>query len=118
MKEKKQSITVLLKRLEKVEYELKDIRKGISECMTPPTTDGGEADEPVVEFTLEDLWEAFGRKHKSYGVRLRHALEQQGVTTLPQFLKMTPGQLLDLDGIGPGTLEMTNKAMKHLGIRW
>lgn len=118
MKERKQSITVLLKRLEKVEYELRDIRKGIAECMTPPAADGGEAEERDVQFTLEDLWEAFGRKHSSYAVRLRNALERKGVTTLPQFLKMTPGQLLDLDGIGPGTLEYTNKAMKRLGIPW
>ena len=118
MKERKQSITALLKRIEKVEYELSDIRKCISECMTPPAAEGGDAKEVEVEFTLEDLWEAFGNKHKSYAVRLRHALEQRGVNTLPQFLAMTPGQLLGLDGIGPGTLEYTNKAMKRLGILW
>lgn len=118
MKEKKQSLTSLLKRLEKLESELRDIRNEIAECLTPPADDGGDAEDPDVQFTLEDLWEAFGRKHKSYAVRLRHALEQRGVTTLPQFLAMTPGQLLDLDGIGPGTLEYTNKAMKRLGIPW
>ena len=118
MKENRQSITALLKRIKKVEYELSDIRKCIAECMTPPAADGGEVEDQDLQFTLEDLWEAFGRKHKSYAVRLRNALERRGVTTLPQFLKMTPGQLLDLDGIGPGTLEMTNKAMKTLGIAW
>lgn len=118
MKEKRQSLTALLKRLEKLEGELCDIRKEIVWCLTPAAIDGGEAEESDVAFTLDDLYEAFGRKHKSYAVRLRHALEQRGVTTLAQFLKMTPGQLLDLDGIGAGTLEYTNKAMKTLGIAW
>ena len=117
MKERKQSIAHLLKRIEKVEYELNDIRKCIAVCMTPQVADSGD-EETDIQFTLEDLWEAFGRKHKYYAVRLRHALEQRGVTTLQQFLAMTPGQLLDLDGIGPGTLEYTNNAMKHLGIDW
>lgn len=118
MKEKRQSLTALLKRLEKLEGELCDIRKEIAQCLTPAATDGCEATEPDVQFTLEDLWEAFGSKHRSYAVRLCKALERRGVTTLPQFLKMTTGQLLDLDGIGPGTLEYTNKAMKRLGIPW
>lgn len=118
MKERKQSIAILLKRIEKVEYELSDIRKCIAEFMSPPVEGDGEMKELDVYFTLEDLWEAFGRKHKSYAMRLRKALEQRGVTTLPQFLAMSPGQLLNLDGIGPGTLEYTNKALKHLGITW
>ena len=117
MKEKRQSLAALLKRLEKLEGELCDIRKEIAWCLVP-AADDGESTDPDVAFTLDDLYEAFGRKHKSYAVRLRHALEQRGVTTLPQFLKMTPGQLLDLDGIGAGTLEYTNKAMKALGIAW
>lgn len=118
MKEKKQSITVILKRIEKVEYELSDIRKAIAECLTPTADSSDESEMEDVTFTLDDLCEAFGRKHKAYGVRLRNALEMRGVTTFSQFLAMTPGQLLDLDGIGPGTLEYTNKAMKRLGVHW
>lgn len=118
MKEKKQSITSILKRMEKVEYELSDIRKAIAECLTPTADSSDELEMEDVTFTLDDLCEAFGRKHKAYGVRLRNALEMRGVTTFSQFLAMTPGQLLDLDGIGPGTLEYTNKAMKKLGVRW
>lgn len=116
MKEKKQSITAILKRIEKVEYELSDIRKCLVELLTPPSSDTEKQIE--VQFTMDDLCEAFGRKHKAYGVRLRNALEMRGVTTFSQFLAMTPGQLLDLDGIGPGTLEYTNKAMKRLGVHW
>ena len=116
MKEKRQSIATILKRIEKVEYELSDIRKCLAELMTPPTSNTEK--EIEVQFTIEDLCEAFGRKHKSYAVRLCNALEHKGITTLKQFLAMTPGQLLDLEGIGPGTLEQTNKAMKKLGIQW
>lgn len=116
MKEKKQNIIVILKRIEKIEYELSDIRNCLAELLTPPASDTEKQIE--VQFTMDDLCEAFGRKHKSYAVRLRNALAQKGVTTLSQFLSMTPGQLLDLDGIGPGTLEQTNKVMKKLGIEW
>jgi hypothetical protein len=118
MKEKKQNIATILKRIEKVEYELSDIRKAIAECMTPTADSSDEPTETDVSFTLDDLCEAFGKKHKAYGVRLCNALARQGVTTFSKFLAMTPGQLLDLDGIGPGTLEYTNKAMKKLGVRW
>lgn len=118
MKEKKQNIATILKRIERVEQELSDIRKAIAECLTPTADESNKPTETDMTFTLEDLCEAFGRKHKAYGIRLRNALEMQGVTTFSQFLIMTPGQLLDLDGIGPGTLEYTNKAMKKLGVRW
>lgn len=118
MKKNKQSITTLLKRLEKLESELSEIRKDIAESLIPSSKGGGDAIETVVGFTLDDLYEAFGRNHKSYAVRLRHALEQRGITTLQQFLAMTPGQLLDLDGIGAGTLDYTNKALKQMGIAW
>lgn len=118
MKEKKQNIATILKRIEKVEQELSDIRKAIAECLTPTADESNELTEMDVTFTLDDLCEAFGRKHKAYGVRLRNALANNGITTFSQFLAMTPGQLLDLDGIGPGTLEYTNKAMKKLGVRW
>jgi len=116
MKENNQNITVILKRIEKVEYELSDICKCLTELLTPPTSDTEK--EIDVQFTMDDLCEAFGHKHKSYAVRLRNALARKGVTTLSQFLSMTPGQLLDLDGIGPGTLEKTNKVMKKMGIKW
>lgn len=118
MKEKKQNIATILKRIEKVEQELSDIRKAIAECLTPTADESNEPTETDVTFTLDDLCEAFGKKHKAYGVRLRNALARQGVSTFGQFLAMTPGQLLDLEGIGPGTLEYTNKAMKKLGVRW
>ena len=55
MKERKQSITALLKRIEKVEYELSDIRKCIAEYMTPPAADGGEATDVKIEFTYRSL---------------------------------------------------------------
>lgn len=118
MKEKKQNIATILKRIEKVEQELSDIRKAIAECLTPTADESNEPTEMDVTFTLDDLCEAFGKKHKGYAYRLRRALAEKGVTTFSQFLAMTPGQLLDLDGIGPGTLEYTNKAMKKLGVRW
>ena len=116
MKEKKQNITAILKRIEKVEYELSDIRKCLAEMLTPPTSDTER--ETNLQLTLDDLYDAFGHKHKSYAARLRNSLARKGVTTLGQFLSLTPGQLFDLKGIGAGTLEQTNKAMKNLGIDW
>jgi len=118
MKEKRQTIVSILKRIERVEQELSEIRKDIAECLTPTTASADGAEETELEFTMDDFCEAFGRKHKSYAERLRYELAEHGVTTLSQFLAMTPGQLLDMDGIGPGTLKYISKAMKKLGIRW
>ena len=116
MKKSKQSVAAILKRIEMVEYELGEIRKAIAESMTPTVAECESPEE--VTFTMDDLCEAFGKKHKAYAARLRNALVKQGVTTFSQFLAMTPGQLLALDGIGPGTLQYANKAMKKLGVSW
>ncbi|MBQ8050971.1 MAG: hypothetical protein IJ197_05285 [Bacteroidaceae bacterium] len=69
-------------------------------------------------YTLDDLYNAFGRTTKHYATRLKHSLQQKGISTLPQFLSMTPGELLELDNVSVGTLQKTKKALDRLGIRW
>ena len=118
MGKEKVSIVCILKRLERVETELSEIRKDITEYMKPSVNSSSHASNDFLEFTMDDLCEAFGRKHKSYAYRLRDSLMLHGVTTLSEFLSMSPGQLLNLDGIGATTLEYTNKALQKLGITW
>lgn len=115
MKDKQQSIAGLINRLNDIETELKQVRTELSQIATP---DVDKTSIQQLEYTLEDLYQAFGRKHKAYATRLVNVLEQQGITTLQQFLALTPGQLLDLEGIGAGTLQYTNSALKRLGIAW
>lgn len=115
MKDKQQSIASLINRLNDIETELKQVRSELAQIATP---DVEKPSTLQIEYTLDDLCQAFGRKHKSYATRLINVLQQQGITTFQQFLSLTPGQLLDLEGIGAGTLQHTNSALKRLGIAW
>lgn len=115
MKEKRQSIASLINRLNDIETELKQVRAELTQIAAP---DIYKSAVPQLEYTLDDLYQAFGRKRKAYATRLMNILQQQGITTLQQFLALTPGQLLDLEGIGAGTLQYTNVALKRLGIAW
>ena len=118
MKEKRNNFADILKQIEQIEKELREIRKDITQCLTPEIDISNRKEKMVLEFTMDDLYEAFGQKNKSYAVRLRNALEKKGITTLGQFLAMTPGQILNLEGIGFGTMKYTSKAMEKLGIQW
>lgn len=111
------SITIILHRLEEIEKEMHELRADLIRCATPTSAENDNKKEPL-QFTLDDLCEAFGKKHRQYAVRLRNALAQNDITTLADFLTLTTGQLLDMEGIGAGTLQYVNKAMKKLGIRW
>lgn len=118
MVKKRKSITSILNRIEKIEKELYEIRKDFTECFSPTDVKNKEISVRDIEFTMDDLYDAFGENHKSYAFRLRNALEKKEITTLSQFLSMTPGQLLDLDGVGSGTLQYVNKVLKKMGINW
>ena len=113
--EENKNLTTILHRMEDIEKELRELRADLIKCATPTAA---ENEQELLQFTLDDLCEAFGKKHQPYAVRLRNALAQQGITSLEDFLALTPGRLLDLEGIGPGTLQYANKALKKLGIRW
>lgn len=115
--EKNKNLTTILHRMEDIEKELRELRADLIKCATPTAAENDNEQE-LLQFTLDDLSEAFGKKHQQYAVRLRNALAQQGITTLADFLTLTTGQLLDMKGIGPGTLQYANKALKKLGICW
>jgi len=69
-------------------------------------------------YTLDDLYKAFGKKRKSYASRLKSALKENQITTLEDFLSLSPGELLELNNIGYKTLTYTRKALESLGIKW
>lgn len=116
MEENKNLITIL-HRMEEIEKELRELRADLIKCATP-TAAKNDNEQELLQFTLDDLCEAFGKKHQQYAVRLRNALARHGITTLADFLTLTTGQLLDMEGIGTGTLQYVNKAVKRLGIHW
>lgn len=115
--EKKKSISDILRRMSEIEQELHNLREDLLQSATPETPRGGNELESL-QFTMDDIYEALGKKHKPYATRLKNALTQKGIFTLEDFLEMSPGQLLDLEGVGTATLQYTNKVMKKLGIKW
>lgn len=118
MKEKKISPTSMLQKLENMENELREVREYLAQNMIAFVNVDDRTKDLKLEYTMEDLYEAFCPSKQSYATRLRTSLEKRGVNTLGEFLALTPGQLLDLDGVGNGTLQYTHKALKKLGIQW
>lgn len=111
----------LIDKLESVEREVKEIREYLSQ-------NDGEQVAPVgfplplesdfmVGYTLEDLYKEFGKK-KSLAYRLKSALKKRNIKTLEDFLSLTPGELLELEGVDYDTLLRTKKALSKLGIDW
>lgn len=111
----------IIDRLESVEREVKEIREFLSQSEAGAGTpvDFPLAVEPDFElgYTLEDLYRAFGNK-TSLAHRLKTALKKRNIKTLEEFLSLTPGELLDLDGVGYDTLLRTKKALGKLEIIW
>lgn len=118
MKEKRISPTSILQKLENMENELREVREYLAQNMITSVNADNRTKDLKLEYMLEDLYEAFGPSKQSYATRLRSSLENRGINTLGEFLAMTPGQLLDLDGVGSETLQYTHKALKKLGIQW
>lgn len=118
MKEIRISPTSILQKLENMENELREVREYLAQNMITFVNADDRTKDLKLEYTMEDLYEAFGPSKQSYATRLRTSLEKRGVNTLGEFLALTPGQLLDLDGVGNGTLQYTHKALKKLGIQW
>ena len=109
----------IIDRLESVEKEVKEIREYLSqsELGMGMHIDFPLAIEPDFElgYTLEDLYREFGKK-KSLAYRLKSALKKRNIKTLKDFLSLTPGELLELEGVGYDTLLRTKKALSKLGI--
>lgn len=111
----------LVDKLESVEREVKEIREYLSRNDGEQVAPGGfplplEPDLKV-GYTLEDLYREFGKK-KSLAYRLKSALKKRNIKTLEEFLSLTPGELLDLEGVGYDTLLRTKKALSRFGIDW
>jgi hypothetical protein len=62
-------------------------------------------------YTLEDLYREFGKK-KSLAYRLKSALKKRNIKTLEDFLLLTSGELLELEGVFYDTLLRTKKGIE------
>lgn len=118
MMEKRINPASLLQKLENIENELREVRENIAQNVVMFDNSDSGTEGLRLEYSLDDLFDAFGPNKQSYATRLHTSLEKHGVSTLGEFLALTPGQLLDLDGVGNGTLKCTHKALKKLGIPW
>lgn len=109
----------IIDRLDCVEREVKEIREYLSQGEAGAPLDFPLATAPDYElgYTLEDLYREFGGK-KSLVHRLKTALKKRNIKTLEDFLSLTPGELLDLEGVGYETMLRTKKALSKLGIDW
>ena len=111
----------IIDKLDNVEREVKEIREYLSQSESGMCTlvDFPLATAPDFElgYTLEDLYREFGKK-KSLAYRLKSALKKRNIKTLEEFLSLTPGELLDLEGVGYDTLLRTKKALSRLEIDW
>lgn len=117
MKDKKLTPAETMQRLESIEREVRDLRDAIAQSMIIPAKSKELIPETDLQYTLEDLYDAFG-KRKHYAIRLKNALEKNGISTLSGFLSLTPGELFELDNVGFETLMKTKKALDRLGVRW
>lgn len=111
----------IIDKLDNVEREMKEIREFLSQsesgARTPVILPLAIEPDFKMEYTLEDLYGAFGNK-KSLAHRLKSALKKRNINTLEDFLSLTPGELLDLEGVGYDTLLRTKKALSKLGLVW
>ena len=117
MDKEKLSPTNILKRIESIETELAEIRKYLAESLNDAAKSEVNAPSFNLSYTLDDLYNAMGKK-SHYTERLRNALEKQGIKTLPQFLTLSTGEVLDLEWVGTATLHKTKNALAKLGIKW
>ena len=111
----------LINKLQNIEWEVKEIREYLSqsksETVTPVNSPLVREQDFKLEYTLDDLYKAFGGK-ESLARRLKTALQKRNINTLEDFLSLTPGELLELENVGYDTLFRTKKALSRLGIAW
>ena len=112
----------VIEKLESIEKELAVVREYIGQ-FDDSTAQPGKYRLPLpsdqsLGYTLDDLYNSFGKKKKSLSYRLNAALRQKGITSLEDFLNLSPGEILDLSNVGYETLLQTKKALFRLGIDW
>lgn len=111
--------------LHSASVELDSLRESILALEEPCANSGKSVSLPLPDapnyakgYTLDDLYKAFDPKKQSYAKRLKSALRKKQITSLEDFLLLSPSELLKLDNVGYGTLQKTQAALKRLGIDW
>ena len=90
--------------------------ESVEQSALPRIVQGVPAEE--TSYALADLYAAFGEEKRVAASRLQKALERKHVTTLAEFVSLSPGQLLDMEGVGVGTITLIYKALQKMGVRW
>ncbi|MBR6141484.1 MAG: hypothetical protein IKQ37_06960 [Bacteroidaceae bacterium] len=113
----------IIEKIEGVERELKGIREALSQdglCKAPEKSNSPFDTMPdiSINYTLENLYEAFGKKKQPFARRLKHALMKHRIHTLEGFLNLSAGEVLGLENVGYETMLQTKKALARLGISW
>jgi DNA-directed RNA polymerase alpha subunit len=70
------------------------------------------------DVTLEDLYKAIRVYSKSSAFNLKEALKSNNITTIAEFVKYRPREILRFKNVGSTTIYNTREAMEDLGILW
>lgn len=70
------------------------------------------------DVTLDDIYNAFGKKKKYYAARLKHAFLEHHVETIEDMMTLSIYDIMDMDGIGAETLRLLILKLNSLGINY
>lgn len=74
MKKKRTSPTSMLQKLENIENELREVREYLAQNMIAFVNADDRTKDLKLEYTMEDLYEAFGPSKQSYANRINRCL--------------------------------------------
>ena len=109
-----ETIDALKKRVQSILNDLEDLRKSIEKsernAYNPSSANG---------VTLFDVFEALEkRKHKNARSKLRQLCRNEKISTLDEFLKISPSDFLKYRNIGSNTVYQVREVIESFGIIW
>ena len=107
-------IDTLKTRLQSLMDDLDVLRRSIEECekkaYNPSSANG---------VTLDDVFKALEKKsHRNSRFKLRELCRSNNISSLDEFLKISPNAFVHYKGIGPTTAYQVRVAIESLGIVW
>ena len=106
-------IDALKNRVQSILDELDILRKSIEEsenAYNPSSANG---------VTLDDVFNVLAkRNHKSSRFKLRELCKSKNISTLDEFLQISPREFIENKGIGRATAYEVRDAIESLGVVW